>query len=97
MTIVVDNSVHTSGVDLHIKRYCFSYGIGCVSGFTFYIGVQVRREAATVPDIRPIYRVPRDLSVSQCRDSIAAPKVCRSARGLSDADTTDRQSRVEEL
>lgn len=50
--------LHIRGVDLHIKRYCFSYGIGRVSGFAFYSGVQVRREAATVPDIRPILRVP---------------------------------------
>lgn len=35
------SSLHTRGVDLHIKRYCFSYGMGRVSGFTFYIGVQV--------------------------------------------------------
>lgn len=49
-----ESPLHIRGIDLHIKRYCFSYGIGRVSGFTFYIGVQVRREAATVPDIRPI-------------------------------------------
>lgn len=50
------SSLSSRCVDLHIKRYCFSYGTGRVSGFAFYAGVRVRREAATVPDIRPILR-----------------------------------------
>lgn len=50
------SSLHTRGVDLHIKRYCFSYGMGRVSGFTFYIGVQGPQRYLIYARYSAIYR-----------------------------------------